>query len=141
MPKQEVRIVNPVPGGQNRTSVERARRFVRHGRAVMVGPLVLQFLDTPLQRFIAADAQEKLLAQNTGYDRTDRTFYDSARQIPIINASKMIREERSSRQWSFSASVHNRERQNEANNANPDGLAVFGLRSAIARGALRWGII
>jgi hypothetical protein len=33
------------------------------------------------------------------------TFYDEARHIPIVNAAKMVREERSERNWSYSAGV------------------------------------
>jgi hypothetical protein len=102
---KQVRIENPVSGGNAVTSLKRANRFVRSGRAVFLAPLLLRFLDTPLNRVALEAAREKLLIQNTGYDRTDRSFFAAARHIPIVNAAKMIREERSPRNWSFTVSV------------------------------------
>jgi len=40
-----------------------------------------------------------------GYDEVDRTFYRDARNLPLIAPEKMIREERSTRDWSFSKGV------------------------------------
>jgi hypothetical protein len=96
---------------------------VRHGRAIVTEsdkdfrPAAIFFIDSSLNKIVARDAQEQLLVKNTGYDRERRTFFDAARSIPIVNAAKMIREERSPRKWSFATSVYHRERQNQNNNA------------------------
>jgi len=61
MAKQKVRILNPAPGGSNITSVNRAQRYVHLGHAEFVGPFVIRFLDTPMQRSVVARANETLL--------------------------------------------------------------------------------
>src|ERR1700689_347163 len=101
--KVEVLIENPPVGYQNKTSLERARRYERAGRARFVAPLVIRFLDTATQASIVKTAEERLHARVTGqeYDRLDQSFYRDARNLPVINPGKMIREEKSSRDWSY----------------------------------------
>jgi hypothetical protein len=108
--KVEVLIENPPAGCQNKTSLERARRYERAGRAQFVAPLVIRFLDTATQAAIVKIAEERLHARLTGqgYDRVDRSFHRDARNLPVINAAKMIREEKSSRDWSYTAGVRRR---------------------------------
>lgn len=108
--KVEVLIENPPVGYQNKTSLERARRYERAGRAQFVAPLVIRFLNTPMQAAIVKTAEEELHARATGqaYDRVDRAFHRQARNLPMINAAKMIREEKSSRNWSYTTGVRRR---------------------------------
>lgn len=110
--KVEVLIENPPLGYQNKTSLQRARRYERTGRARFVAPLVIRFLDTPMQAAIVKTAEDRLHARVTGqaYDRVNRSFHREARNLPVINPAKMIREEKSSRDWSYRAGVSQRHR-------------------------------
>lgn len=102
-----VQIENPPEGFLAVTSLEHARRYERKGRAVFIGALTIRFVDTAAQRRLCERATAERRARITAgeYDRVDRTFFTSARNLPLINADKMIREERSSRKWSFTAAV------------------------------------
>lgn len=96
--------------------MNRAKRYERLGRAKFIAPLVIRFLDTPMQASIANQAEVKLHASVTGqcgYDRVDRSFLKAARHIPVVMAEKMIREEKSSRNWSYSAAVTHRRRRDD----------------------------
>lgn len=108
--KVEVLIENPPAGYQNKTSLQRAQRYERAGRARFVAPLVIRFLDTPMQAAIVRTAEDRLHARVTGhaYDRVNRAFHREARNLPVINPGKMIREEKSSRDWSYTAGVSRR---------------------------------
>lgn len=108
--KIEVLIENPPDGCQNKTSLKRARRYERAGRARFVAPLVIRFLDTATQASIVKTAEERLHARVTGqeYDRLAQSFYRDAHNLPVINPGKMIREEKSSRDWSYRAGVRGR---------------------------------
>jgi hypothetical protein len=108
--KSEVLIENPPAGHQNKTSMKRALRYERAGRAQFVSPSMIRFLDTPLQAAILKTAEERLHALVTGqeYDRVDRTFFGDARHLPVIKPEVMIREVKSSRDWSYTASVRRR---------------------------------
>jgi hypothetical protein len=90
--------------------MKRARRYVDARRAEFVAPLVIRFFDTPLQAAIAKTAEERLHARITGveYDRVRRSFHRQARNLPLINPEKMIRNVKSSRDWSYAASVTHR---------------------------------
>ena len=44
------------------------------------------------------------------YDKVDQFFHREARNLPVINPEKMIREEKSSRDWSYTAGVSRRPR-------------------------------
>jgi hypothetical protein len=111
--KLEVLIENPPVGYQNKTSLARARRFERAGRARFVAPLVIRFLDTPTQAAIVKIAEQRLHARLTGqaYDNVDRSFYRDASNVPVINPAKMLREEKSSRDWSYTAGVRRQMRR------------------------------
>jgi hypothetical protein len=117
MPRSVVRIENPPVGFRDVTSVERARRYARDGRAVFIEPLVIRFLETALQSAIVQASEDRARLQGIGsrqaegYDRTSRSFVTDLRGIPIINPDKMIRQEKSSRAWSFSAGVDHRRRK------------------------------
>jgi hypothetical protein len=108
--KIEVVIENPPVGYQNKTSLERARRYERAGRAKFVAPLMIRFLDTAMQAVIVKAAEENLHNRVTGqgYDRVDQSFHRDARNLPVINPAAMVREEKSSRDWSYSAGVNRR---------------------------------
>lgn len=43
--------------------------------------------------------------QDRGYDEVKRSFHREAARLPLINPDKMIREEKSDREFSFSAGV------------------------------------
>lgn len=103
-----VKIANPPIGHRDETSLEHALRYVRKERAVLDrAAMVLTFLDTAMQAAILEDARKAAHAKLTGvcYDRVDREFFEHARALPMVNPAKMIREERSSRNWSFRAGV------------------------------------
>jgi hypothetical protein len=106
----QVLIENPPVGCQNKTSLEHARRYERAGRAKFVAPLVIRFLDSPTQKAVSKNAEERLHARVTGheYDRLNRSFHRDARHVPVINAAMMIRQEKSSADWSYSAGVSRR---------------------------------
>jgi len=108
--KVEVLIENPPVGYQNKTSLQRARRYESAGRARFVAPHVIRFLDTAMQAAIVKTAEERLHARITGqgYDRVNQSFHREARNLPVINPAKMIREEKSSRDWSYTAGVTRR---------------------------------
>lgn len=111
MRASKVIIENPAPGGSAITSLNRARRFVDTKRAVFTGPQAIRFVvDSPrieLLRVIAQAAEDRVHRALTGggYDGVRSTFYAEAPAIPIVNAAKMIRQERSERNWSYTSSV------------------------------------
>jgi hypothetical protein len=74
-----VRVENPKPGTRAEISVGAAEALIR-----MTGPLG----NAPV-----------LTAR--GYDAVDRIFHREAIHLPLIQPEKMIREEKSSRDWSF----------------------------------------
>lgn len=64
MPRERVRIVNPAPGGNDGTSLDRARRFVRRGRARFVdGGNAIEFFSTALDAAIRRSAAQVELAR------------------------------------------------------------------------------
>jgi hypothetical protein len=94
------------------TSLNRARRFVGSGRAVFTGPQAIRFVvdsaRTELLQRRAQEAEERLHDRVTGgnYDRIDRvlTLPELAR-LPLVCPSKILRNERSDRDWSYTAAV------------------------------------
>jgi hypothetical protein len=111
MRASKVSIENPVPGGGEVTSMNRALRFVATRRAVFTGAQSIRFVtDSPrveLVRTIEKATEDRVhrAVTGVGYDRVGDTFFESARAIPIVNAGKMIREERSERDWSYTSAV------------------------------------
>jgi hypothetical protein len=106
--EERVKIENPVYAGNDSTSLKRAQRFVRSGRAVFTGPSTIRFLDSSQQQRIRlqADAAHHAKLTGTGYDSVDRLLtQQEAAHLPIIRASRMMREETSSRDWSYKAGV------------------------------------
>jgi hypothetical protein len=67
-------------------------------------------LDTATHAAIVKAAEERLHKRVTGqaYDRVDQSFHREARNLPVINPASMIREEKSSRDWSYTAGVNRR---------------------------------
>ena len=88
----EVRIINPVLGGQAGTSLKRAERFVRKGKAIFVDPRTIRFLDSPQQADIGRRAEIVLHARitNAAYDGVSATFFDCARAIPVLNPRALV---------------------------------------------------
>lgn len=105
--KVEVLIENPPAGGQNKTSLARAKRFERSGRAQFVAPLVIRFLDTPQQRAVVKTAEQRLQERITGhtYDSLNESFFRFARGLPLIHADNLIRNVKSTRDWSYRVAV------------------------------------
>ena len=56
MSKEKITIVNPVQPDRNITSLQRAKRFVRQGRAVWCGPATIRFTGNELHAKAAATA-------------------------------------------------------------------------------------
>ena len=119
MRASKVKIENPVSGESEFTSVNRARRFVDSGRAVFVGARAIRFTSesrrAEMVRLIAAATEARVHRELTGagYDREAGSFYQHARAIPIISPEKMIREERSERDWSYAKAVRRSVRRDQ----------------------------
>jgi len=95
MPKEriQVRIENPVVGGQTSTSPERARRFVRKGRAVFTGERSIRFVDGEIQQAIRQRAELKLHSALTGvgYDQVGRAMgISELRHVPVIHPERLL---------------------------------------------------
>lgn len=95
MPKQriQIRIENPVVGGQTSTSLERARRFVRKGRAVFTCEQSIRFVDGEIQQAIRRRAEMKLHAALTGvgYDQVRRAMGISELcHVPVIHPERLL---------------------------------------------------
>jgi hypothetical protein len=95
MRRSKVRIKNPVPGGGDVTSINRARRFVAHGVAEFTSPeqTEIVFLDSPKQAVIVRSAEERLHAKITGVnvDNLKGTFFSHAAGLPMIRPHIMLR--------------------------------------------------
>jgi hypothetical protein len=93
MGRVRIKIANPLPGGGDFTSLNRAKRFVTGGKARFVDPLTIEFLATPMRAAIVRSAEERLHAKITGanIDAIDRTFYENARNLPLLRAHLMLR--------------------------------------------------
>jgi len=101
-------VLNPVAGGSAATSMNRARRFVKAGRARFVDNNAIEFLDVPLNRGVALNAEEALHRRIVGVniDAISRTMTRREMAgLPIVGAERMIRRETSSCDWSFERSV------------------------------------
>jgi hypothetical protein len=91
--RTQVRIENPVVGGQESTSLERACRFVRKGRAIFTGEQSIRFVDGEMQQAIRRQAEMKLHAALTGagYDRVGRIMGAAElRHVPVIHPEKLL---------------------------------------------------
>ena len=101
-------VLNPVTGGSAATSMNRARRFVKAGRARFVHDNVIEFLDVPLNRRVALSADEALHRRMVGVniDAISRTMTRCEMAgVPIVRIDRMIRREASGRDWGFEHSV------------------------------------
>jgi hypothetical protein len=114
LPEPRVLIENPPPGGSNSTGLNRARRYVRQGRATFVGTgeTVIRF-GNYMRAVVARSASESSLAKLTGfhYDAVRDQLYEHARAIPVIQPAKLIETRGDEIAWSFSASVDHRLRR------------------------------
>lgn len=93
MREPRVRILNPVPGSNESTSLNRARRFVKRGLARFVdgSESTIQFLNTPAQAAVVQNAEERLHAHVTGinYDLVRNDFFACARNLPLLFPERM----------------------------------------------------
>ncbi len=104
----QVKIENPLMGGNALTSLSRARRFVDKGRAVFVGPAIIRFLDSSQQQKIRLAAEKRLHSHLTGggYDCINRMLGErEMRNLPIVSPAKLLRSEKSDRDWSYTAAT------------------------------------
>lgn len=67
-----------------------------------------------------ASVEERLHRRITGvnYDDVDRSFHREAPALPLIRVDKMLRHEKSARNWSYSAAVLNN-RASDVNSGDP----------------------
>jgi hypothetical protein len=95
MRKSKVRIVNPLAGDGGFTSINRARRFVKHGQARFTSAEEneIEFMATPKQAAITRSAEERLHTKITGVniDRLAGTFYEHARGLPMVRPQVAMR--------------------------------------------------
>lgn len=113
-----VRIENPIAGCRPETTPNRARRFVRSGRAVFVGAgeTCIRFVSEPAAAVMAVRAMEVQIGRlesARGYDSYPQSCYDRARHIPVIQPEKLIRESGDEIEWSFRAGVNHRMRRDQ----------------------------
>jgi hypothetical protein len=92
-----VRVENPKPGTRAEISVGAAEALILNGKAIagarLNGVVTLIRMTGPLGNAPILTAR--------GYDAVDRIFHREAIHLPLIQPEKMIREEKSSRDWSF----------------------------------------
>jgi hypothetical protein len=95
MRRSKVRIVNPLPGSDGITSINRARRFVKHGIAEFTNAeeTEIAFLQTPKHVELVQTSEERLHARVVGgnIDNLKGTFFEHARGLPMINPHLMMR--------------------------------------------------
>jgi hypothetical protein len=107
--KIRVKITNPLAGGADSTDLHHARKFLNKFRAIRVpGPNpVITFVASAAESSRRDAADRALTARITGadYDGVRSSFAEQLAAIPVINAPKLIRKERSSRDWSYQVSV------------------------------------
>jgi hypothetical protein len=112
MRASKVKIENPIPGESEYTSLNRARRFVGSGRAVFTGAQAIRFVvesrRAEIVRLVAKATEDRVhrAVTGVGYDRVDRCLGEKElRHVPVVNGVKMIRQERSERNWSYASAV------------------------------------
>lgn len=94
--KIHVRIENPSPGGQAETNLKRAQRYVRAGRAIFTGTLIIRFVNqaaTQASRVVMARRQEESTTRRftgRGYDQLSGNYFQHARNIPLLHPEKML---------------------------------------------------
>jgi len=92
MAKVHVQIENPLPGCEAETNMNRARRFVRSGRAVFTGPTSIRFVRALAQAGLGEQVRERQQRALTGgvYDRLAGNYYEHARRLPLLHPEKML---------------------------------------------------
>jgi len=102
-----VKVENPGKGPTH-IRLGAAEALIASGRAMAVvrvnGVTHMIRLTGP----VANDPRTAAFLTARGYDGVDRSFYEDARNLPLIAPEKMIREERSTQDWSFSRAVWHR---------------------------------
>lgn len=95
MRKSKARIINPLPGSDGYTSINRARRFVKHGQARFTNAdeNEIEFLQSPKRQELVQTAEERLHARITGHniDAIDKSFFENARNLPLLRPHLMLR--------------------------------------------------
>jgi hypothetical protein len=91
--------------------MNRARRFVETRRAVFTGAQSIRFvvdsLRVELVRMVETATEDRVHREITGreYDHVGRCFAKELPRIPVVSSAKMIRQERSERDWSYTSAV------------------------------------
>ena len=87
--------MNPLPGGSDITSRNRAKRFVAHGQARFTSAEedTIEFLATPTRAALVQTADERLHAKITGVnvDNLKGTFFEHAAGLPMIRPHVAMR--------------------------------------------------
>ncbi len=97
-----VSIENPIAGQPAKLSHAEARERIRNGEAVAT----IQVNDQILAIRLVPILLDSLLSSTTkGYDDVHRSFHREAPRLPLVQADKMIRQEKSERNWSYAAGV------------------------------------
>jgi hypothetical protein len=93
---------------------------VKNGKARFIGADVIEFFDSSERQRIALQCEQRLQARLTGggYDGIDRVLDASELRRIVVNPDKLIRREKSSRDWSYSTAVL-RNSTAEANGGDP----------------------
>lgn len=101
--KHMVRIENPIPGKRGEISVSAGEVMIAAGGAVATCRV-----DGLLHMIRLIDAKPGSNKALTGreYDLVQRSFHLEAKNLPLIAVDKMIREEKSTRDWSYQAATN-----------------------------------
>lgn len=87
MPKIDVLIENPLPSGIGKTNLNRAKRFVKSGRAVFTAPLIIRFVNAAAQ----SDLERRMHSRTAfSYDGVHGDWRKHARGIPVIHPEKLL---------------------------------------------------
>lgn len=92
--KIDVRIENPLPGWRAETSLKRARRLERAGRAVFTSACSIRFVDSAecvADKVARVEERQRKARTAAAYDRlADSQYYlEHARHIPLIHPQRM----------------------------------------------------
>lgn len=102
-----VRVENPQSGQREMVDGTRAQRLIAEGKAVSTvtsGGFVLQIRLIEALTFEQQRARQRL-ATGRHYDSLNQSFAEQLPGVPVVQASKMIRMEKSERDWSYAKSV------------------------------------
>lgn len=113
-----VTIENPQAGRPSQVNERTAARLVQTGAAevtsrvlngqILIIKLTVQATDRPSfgsQHGYSASAAALRKATRAGYDGVRRVFDEELPNVPVVQGQKMVREEKSDRNWSYTAAV------------------------------------